>query len=84
MAIWWGCISKMGKGRSRKGGTDEQPLSDKPPFIRCEETHSERFCVKKMKEKCVTFFCFIKLSAKVSAKLSGDFSMQKLGLFFQS
>ena len=43
------------------------------------------FCVKKMKEKCVTF-CFIKLHAKVSPKSSGegDFSVQKLGLFFQS
>ena len=29
---------------------------------------------------CYIFFCFIKLSGKVSAKLSGDFSMQKLGL----
>ena len=45
----------------------------------------KKFCVKNIKEKYVTF-CFIKLNAKVSPKLSwkGDFSVQKLGLFFQS
>ena len=29
------------------------------------------FCVKKMKEKCVTF-CFVKLNAKVFPKSSGE------------
>ena len=45
--------------------------------------HSKTFCVKKMEEKCVTF-CFIKLNATVSPKSfgKGDFSVQKLGLFF--
>ena len=45
----------------------------------------QKFCVKEMKEKCVTF-CFYKLKAKVSLKLLivGDFSVLKLGLFFQS
>ena len=47
--------------------------------------HSKKFCVKKMKEKCVTF-CFIKLNAKIPPKSlgEGDFSVQTLGLFFQS
>ena len=31
----------------------------------------QKACVKKMKEKCVTF-CFIKLNAKVSPKWSGE------------
>ena len=39
--------------------------------------------IKKLKEKCATF-CFIKFSAKVSPKSSGDFSVHRLGLFFQS
>ena len=33
--------------------------------------HSETFCVKKMKEECVTF-CFIKLNVKVCPKSSGE------------
>ena len=44
----------------------------------------QKFCVKKMKDKSVTF-CFIKFDAKVSLKSKdkGDFSVQKLGLFLQ-
>ena len=39
----FGCLMGQlwrGSGRGRKGrGTDEQPLPDKPPLIRCEETY---------------------------------------------
>ena len=44
------------------------------------------FVLKKMKEKCVTF-SFIKLTANKFLQNywgKGDFSVQKLGLFFQS
>ena len=40
MAAWWGCISKRGRGRGGKEGTDEQPLSDKPSLMRCGEAYS--------------------------------------------
>ena len=40
MAVWWGYISRRKKRRDRDGGTDEQPLSDKPPLIRCGENYS--------------------------------------------
>ena len=46
----------------------------------------KKFCVRKMKEKCVTF-CFIKLNADrflQNHRGKGDFSLQELGLFFQS
>ena len=35
MVVWWGCISKRGRGRGGVGDTDEQFLSDKPLLIRC-------------------------------------------------
>ena len=47
------------------------------------------FCVKKMKEKSVTF-CFLQLKAKKKKQISlksteeGDLSEDNLGLFFQS
>ena len=37
IAVLWACISRRKRGR---GGTDEKPLSDKPPLIRCGETYS--------------------------------------------
>ena len=37
MTVWWGKISRRGRGRGK--GTDEQPLSDKPPLTRCGETY---------------------------------------------
>ena len=42
MAVWWGYISRRGRGRGGQWGTDEQPLSDKLPLIRCGETCSTR------------------------------------------
>ena len=33
MVVWWGCISRRGRGRGGKGGTGEQPLFDEPPLI---------------------------------------------------
>ena len=58
-------------------GTDEQPLSDNPLLYDVEKLTGLGisnlnliFCVKKMKEKCVTF-CFIKLNAKISPKSWG-------------
>ena len=38
--LWWDCISRRERGRRGEGSTDEQPLSDKPPLIRCGETYS--------------------------------------------
>ena len=39
----YGCLvgqPRRERGRSgERGGTDEQPLSDEPPFIRCGETY---------------------------------------------
>ena len=40
MVVWWGFISRRGRGRGGEEGTEEQPLSDKPPLIRCGETNS--------------------------------------------
>ena len=42
-----------------------------PPRNSVFQRHNKWFCVKKMKEQCVTF-CFIKLNAKVSPKSSGE------------
>ena len=38
MALWCGCISTSKRGRREEGGSDEKPLSDKPPLIGCGET----------------------------------------------
>ena len=35
---WWAVYQGGGRGRGGDGDTDEQPLSDKPPLIRCAET----------------------------------------------
>ena len=40
MAVWWDYVSKRERGRGGEGGIDEQPLSDKPPLIRCGKTYS--------------------------------------------
>ena len=40
IVVLWGCISRKGRGRGRKGGgTDGQPLSDETPLIQCGETY---------------------------------------------
>ena len=40
IVVLWGCISRKGRGRGRKGGgTDGQPLSDETPLILCGETY---------------------------------------------
>ena len=35
-----GLRARKGRGRDGEGGSDEQPLSDKPPLIRGGETYS--------------------------------------------
>ena len=42
----YGCLVKLqikegNRQRQRGGGNDEQPLSDKPPLMQCEETCSK-------------------------------------------
>ena len=85
MTVWWGYISRRGKGRDVEGVID-----DKPPLISHHwyvlekrtvpsssnlnltfSGHIKRFGVTKIKEKCVTF-CFIKLNKNVSSKSSGE------------
>ena len=73
---------KEAKNRGNEGeGADEQALSNKPPLIQCGEAWvsdsrnlslsflgaQEKICVKRMKEKFITFI-FIKFNAKVSPK----------------
>ena len=38
MAVWWAKYQVGDEAEAR--GTDEQPLSDKPPLIRLGETYS--------------------------------------------
>ena len=40
MTNYWGCISKTGRDRGKQGGTEEQPLSNKPPLMQFEEAYS--------------------------------------------
>ena len=40
MAVWWAKYQVGDEAEAR--GTDEQPLSDKPPLIRLGETYSAR------------------------------------------
>ena len=40
IAAWWGCISMRRRSRGKRRGTDEKPLSDKPPLIPSGGTYS--------------------------------------------
>ena len=60
--IWpFGGAKYQGGDKAEARGTDEQPLSIKPPLIRCGETYSAwqkqfkdtKVCVKEMTEKSV-------------------------------
>ena len=84
VAVWWDYISRRGRGW---GGEGEPLMSNlcliSHYWYNVEKLtvhgssnlnfkgHSKKFCVKKMKEKWVTF-CFIKLNAKASPKSSGE------------
>ena len=58
MAVLWGCISRRGRSRGGEGGTDEQPLFDKPSLIltvpgssnlnlRFQRAHQKHFVLKR-------------------------------------
>ena len=80
--LFWG----RGRSSSREVGTDEQPVFDKPPLIRCGETYStwrlwfkfkffkgtsKSFVLKRWK-KNVLHFVLLNYIAKVSPKSSGE------------
>ena len=85
VAVCWGWIWRRGRGRGGEGALmsslclishrwyDVEKLTV-PGSSNLNLSFSggqQKVSVKKIKEKCVTF-CFIKLNAKVSPKLSGE------------
>ena len=85
VAVCWGCIWRRGRGRGGKGAlmsnlclishrwydAEKHTVPGSSNINLSFSRGQQKACVKKMKEKCVTF-CFIKLNAKVSPKLSGE------------
>ena len=80
--LFWG----RGRSSGGEGGTDEQPVFDKPPLIRCGETcstwrlwfkfkffrgTSKSFVLKRWK-KNVLHFVLLNYIAKISPKSSGE------------
>ena len=73
--IWpFGGAKYQGGDKAEARGTDEQPLSIKPPLIRCGETDrsnlkTQKFVLKRW-QKNLFRICFLKLKAEEKANFS--------------